>query len=209
MYNSRTKISSDQIPEHFRANRPKWLQFIGRNIIYLLGWKVTGGVPKDTLGKNIVAIFAPHTSNWDGILGFAAMRYRGAYNATKFAIEGLTDTMRMELKGSGVEMILIEPGPIRTKIRENAYKNFKKWITVEGSAHEGLYRKILIPRLSAVNPKKDPFELGVEAVTKAVVHAVEAKRPRLRYRITWATKMMMVVKRLLPTRLMDKVARNF
>ena len=143
------------------------------------------------------------------ILGFAAMRYRGAYNATKFAIEGLTDTMRMELKGSGVEMILIEPGPIRTKIRENAYKNFKKWITVEGSAHEVLYRKILIPRLSAVNPKKDPFELGVEAVTKAVIHAVEAKRPKLRYRITWATKLMMVVKRLLPTRLMDKVARNF
>ena len=143
------------------------------------------------------------------ILGFAAMRYRGAYNATKFAIEGLTDTMRMELKGSGVEMILIEPGPIRTKIRENAYENFKKWITVEGSAHEALYRKILIPRLSAVSPKKDPFELGVEAVTKAVIHAVEAKRPKLRYRITWATKLMMVVKRLLPTRLMDKVARNF
>ena len=143
------------------------------------------------------------------ILGFAAMRYRGAYNATKFAIEGLTDTMRMELKGSGVEMILIEPGPIRTRIRENAYENFKKWITVKGSAHEGFYHRILIPRLSAVNPKKDPFELGPEAVTKAVINAVESKRPKLRYRITWATKMMMVVKRLLPTRLMDKVARNF
>ena len=143
------------------------------------------------------------------ILGFAAMRYRGAYNATKFAIEGLTDTMRMELKGSGVEMILIEPGPIRTRIRENAYENFKKWITDKGSAHEGFYHRILIPRLSAVNPKKDPFELGPEAVTKAVINAVESKRPKLRYRITWATKMMMVVKRLLPTRLMDKVARNF
>lgn len=143
------------------------------------------------------------------ILGFAAMQYRGAYNATKFAIEGLTDTMRMELKGSGIEMILIEPGPIRTKFRENAYKNFKKWITIEGSAHEMLYRDVLIPRLSGASPRKDPFELGVEAVSKAVVHAVEARRPRLRYRITWATKLMMVVKRLLPTRLMDKVARNF
>ena len=143
------------------------------------------------------------------ILGFAAMQYRGAYNATKFAIEGLTDTMRMELKGSGIEMILIEPGPIRTKFRENAYKNFKKWITIEGSAHEVLYRDVLIPRLSGESSRKDPFELGVEAVSKAVVHAVEARRPRLRYRITWATKLMMVVKRLLPTRLMDKVARNF
>lgn len=143
------------------------------------------------------------------VLGFAAMRYRGAYNATKFAIEGLTDTMRMELKGTGVKMILIEPGPIRTKFRENAYVNFKKWITVEGAAHEAFYDKVVIPRLATKNPKKDPFELGVEAVTKAVIHAVESPRPKLRYRITWATTYMMIVKRLLPTRLMDMVARNF
>ena len=94
------------------------------------------------------------------ILGFAAMRYRGAYNATKFAIEGLTDTMRMELRGSGVQMILIEPGPIRTKIRENANQNFKKWITVKGAAHEEFYHKILIPRLEAVNPKKTRSSLA-------------------------------------------------
>jgi len=143
------------------------------------------------------------------ILGFTAMRYRGAYNATKFAIEGLTDTMRMELRGSGVQMILIEPGPIRTKIRENANQNFKKWITVKGSAHEEFYHKILIPRLEAVNPKKDPFELGPEAVTKDVIHALESRKPRLRYRVTWATKLMMPIKRLLPTRLMDEVARLF
>lgn len=143
------------------------------------------------------------------ILGFTAMRYRGAYNATKFAIEGITDTMRMELRGSGVQMILIEPGPIRTKIRENANQNFKKWITVKGSAHEAFYHKILIPRLEAVNPKKDPFELGPEAVTKDVIHALESRKPRLRYRVTWATKLMMPVKRLLPTRLMDEVARLF
>ena len=143
------------------------------------------------------------------ILGFAAMRYRGAYNSTKFAIEGLTDTMRMELKGSGIHMILIEPGPIRTNIRENAAANFKKWITVEGSAHEGFYHKILIPRLTAVNPKKDPFELGPEAVTKDVIKALESKQPKARYRVTWATKLMMPVKRLLPTRMMDMVARLF
>ena len=143
------------------------------------------------------------------VLGFAAMRYRGAYNATKFAIEGLTDTMRMELAGSGVEMILIEPGPIRTKIRENSYPHFQKWITVKGTAHEGFYRKALIPRLTAVNPKKDMFELEAEAVTKAVLHALESPKPRLRYRITWATSFMMIFKRLMPTRLMDKIARRF
>ena len=143
------------------------------------------------------------------VLGFTAMRYRAAYNSAKFAIEGLTDTMRMELKGSGVQMILIEPGPIRTKIRENAYLNFKKWITVKGAAHEAFYHKVLIPRLAAENPKKDPFELGVEAVTKVVLDAVESQRPKLRYRVTWATTYMMIIKRLLPTRLMDMVARNF
>lgn len=143
------------------------------------------------------------------ILGFAAMRYRGAYNATKFAIEGLTDTMRMELKGSGINMVLIEPGPIRTNIRENAAANFKKWITVKGSAHELFYHRILIPRLTAINPKKDPFERGADAVTKDVIKALESRRPKARYRITWATKLMMPVKRLLPTRMMDMVARNF
>lgn len=143
------------------------------------------------------------------ILGFTAMPYRGPYNATKFAIEGLTDTMRLELVGSGVEMILIEPGPIRTKIRENSYPHFKKWITVKGSAHEALYRKALIPRLTEKDPAKAPFELDAEAVTKDVIHALEAKRPKLRYRVTWATKLMMPLKRLLPTRLMDKVAIKF
>ena len=143
------------------------------------------------------------------VLGFAALRYRGAYNATKFAIEGLTDTMRLELKGSGIDMILIEPGPIRTKIRENAYANFKKWITPDNSVHAALYHNILIPRLSAINPQKDMFELGPEAVTKAVIHAAESRRPKLRYRVTWATSLMMIVKRLLPTRAMDFVARHF
>ena len=143
------------------------------------------------------------------VLGFAALRYRGAYNATKFAIEGLTDTMRLELKGSGIDMILIEPGPIRTKIRENAYANFKKWITPDNSVYAALYRDLLIPRLSAQDPHKDPFELGPEAVTKAVIHAAESRRPKLRYRVTWATSLMMIVKRILPTRAMDFVARHF
>jgi len=68
---------------------------------------------------------------------------------------------------------------------------------------------VLMCNLDVVNQKKDPFELGPEAVTKDVIHALESRRPRLRYRVTWATKLMMPIKRLLPTRLMDEVARLF
>ena len=142
------------------------------------------------------------------VLGFAAMRFRGAYNATKFALEGLTDTMRLELHGSGIKMILVEPGPIRTRIRENAYIQFQRWIKWEGTALEARYRKGLIPRLSAIDPPKDTFELQVDAVTKAVIHAAESKRPKLRYRVTTATSLMMIAKRILSSRALDAVARR-
>lgn len=143
------------------------------------------------------------------VLGFAAMRMRGAYNATKFAIEGLTDTMRLELAGSGVEMILVEPGPIRTRIRENGYINFKRWITWQGTRLEEVYEKALIPRLSAIDPPRDPFELMPDAVTDAVVHAATAKRPRLRYRITMATKIMALIKRVTTSRGFDRITKRY
>ena len=143
------------------------------------------------------------------VLGFAAMRMRGAYNATKFAIEGLTDTMRLELAGSGVEMILVEPGPIRTRIRENGYINFKRWITWQGTRLEEVYEKALIPRLSAIDPPRDPFELMPDAVTVAVVHAATAKRPRLRYRITMATKLMALIKRVTTSRGFDRITKRY
>src|SRR5210317_1040365 len=74
------------------------------------------------------------------VLGFAAMRFRGAYVACKFALEGLTDTLRLELDGSGVHAILIEPGPIRTKIRENAFLQFNKWINWQEARQKSTYQ---------------------------------------------------------------------
>jgi len=140
------------------------------------------------------------------VLGFAALRMRGAYNATKFALEGLTDTMRLELKGSGIKVVLIEPGPIRTKIRENSYPNFQKWISWKGTALEDFYRKVLIPRLTAIDPPRDRFELMPDAVTTALIHALESAEPRIRYRVTTATKLMGVLKRLLTSRGFDRLA---
>ena len=143
------------------------------------------------------------------VLGFAAMRFRGAYVASKFALEGLTDTLRLELKGSGVHVILVEPGPIRTKIRENALLQFQKWIIWEKTRQKKIYENRLIPRLSATNPKKDLFELPASSVSEAVWLASTAKKPRARYRVTWATTFMMLTKRLFSTRLIDDISRRY
>lgn len=143
------------------------------------------------------------------VLGFAGLKMRGAYNATKFALEGLTDTMRIELAGTGVDLVLVEPGPIRTKIRENSYMQFKKWITWKGTRQEKMYKAVLIPRLKAVNPPKDRFELMPDAVTNAVVHAATAERPRIRYRITTATKAMAILKRITTSRGFDRIAQKY
>ena len=142
------------------------------------------------------------------VLGFAPLKFRGAYNATKFALEGLTDTMRLELYQTNIHLILIEPGPIRTKIRENAYKQFNHWIRWKGTANEAWYEKVVIPRLSAIDPPRDTFELMPIAVTKAVIHAATARRPKLRYRVTAATTLMMIFRRVLSSRAYDALARR-
>ena len=69
------------------------------------------------------------------ILGFVAMRYRGAYNASKYALEGLADTLRLELCGTNIHISLIEPGPILSDFRKNSYVLYKKNINPAGSHH--------------------------------------------------------------------------
>tara|TARA_E500000178_G_scaffold149603_1_gene149287 strand:+ start:120 stop:953 length:834 start_codon:yes stop_codon:yes gene_type:complete len=142
------------------------------------------------------------------VLGFAAMRFRGAYVASKFALEGLTDTLRLELDGSGVHAILIEPGPIRTKIRENAFLQFNKWINWQEARQKSTYQNKLIPRLSMENPGKDLFELPAASASEAVWKASTARKPRARYRVTWATTLMMLTKRLTPTWLADNISKR-
>ena len=141
----------------------------------------------------------------NSILGFAAMSYRGAYNASKFAIEGFADTMRLELKGSGVEVVLIEPGPIRGAFRKNALAKFLRNIDQERSAHKDVYAKTL-ERLQKTGDA--PFTLGAEAVLKVLVCAVESKHPKARYGVTFPTKLFALLKRILPTCMMDVIARK-
>jgi len=135
------------------------------------------------------------------ILGFAAMQYRGAYNASKFAIEGFADTLRLELKKDNIQVSLIEPGPIISDFRKNAFEQFKRWITLEGSAHEANY-KAMIARLETVGPSA-PFTLGPEAVSKCVVHALQKEQAKIRYRVTVPTVVFAYLKRLLPNSWLD------
>jgi len=137
------------------------------------------------------------------LLGYAAMAYRGAYNASKFAMEGMADTLRLELAGSGIEVALIEPGPIISRFRANAAAQFHKYITATSSVHHQAYAAMQA-RLEKVGPAA-PFTLPPEAVLQAVIHALESRRPHARYRVTAPTRLFAVAKRLLSTRLLDKL----
>lgn len=140
------------------------------------------------------------------ILGFAAMRYRAAYNASKFAMEGLCDTLRHELWGSGIQVVLIEPGPIRSRFRDNALQHFLANVDVGASAHGEAYRGQL-DRLRKVGAAT-PFTLGPEAVTEAVWRALTVGRPAARYRVTFPTRLFWMLKRVLPTRAFDWAVRQ-
>ncbi len=135
------------------------------------------------------------------ILGFAAMQYRGAYNASKFAIEGFADTLRLEVKKDNIQVSLIEPGPITSDFRKNAFEQFKRWIPQQGSAHQTSYEAMLA-RLETVGPSA-PFTLGPEAVTKCVLHVLNNPKPKIRYRVTVPTIAFAILKRLLPNRFLD------
>ena len=140
------------------------------------------------------------------ILGFAAMPYRGAYNGSKFAIEGLSDTLRQELHGTDIHISLIEPGPIVSDFRKNAYKAFKTFIDADNSIHKDNYNS-MIERLNKEGPAA-PFTLGPEAVCEKVVHALKSKQPQVRYYVTKPTYIMGYLKRLLSSRAMDWVLRK-
>lgn len=142
------------------------------------------------------------------ILGFAALPWRGAYNSTKYALEGYCDTLRREMSGTNIHVVLIQPGPITAKIRENSIPHFEKWIAPEDSARADDYRSKLIPRLYSVAKERDLFELPASAVTRVVWDALNMPNPRPRYRITTPTKAAAIGRRLLSTRLMDRILKN-
>ncbi|WP_120504071.1 SDR family oxidoreductase [Sulfitobacter mediterraneus] len=138
------------------------------------------------------------------VLGLITMPWRGAYSASKFALEGMTDTLRMEMSDTDIDVILIEPGPITSAFRANSILQFERWIDWKNAPRAAQYETQLRPRLYN-SVKKTTFELGPEAVVNKLIHAIEAPRPRPRYYVTVPTYFSGFMRRLLPTRLLDKV----
>ena len=137
------------------------------------------------------------------VLGFVALRYRGAYNASKYALEGLSDTLRLELAGTNIHVSLVEPGPVTSRFRENAFRAYKENIDPTHSAHRKKYLA-MENRLQTQGPVV-PFTLPPGAVLKKVIHAMESKRPRARYYVTFPTHLFGTLKRLLSTRALDRL----
>jgi NAD(P)-dependent dehydrogenase (short-subunit alcohol dehydrogenase family) len=135
------------------------------------------------------------------VLGMVSMPYRGAYNATKFALEALSDALRLELKDTAIHVSLIEPGPIVSHFRENAYAAYQRNIQKQNSAHKNVYT-VLEQRLTATGPVT-PFTLGPEAVLKKVIHALESPKPHIRYYVTVHTHLLAVLRRILPYKVLD------
>jgi short-subunit dehydrogenase len=140
------------------------------------------------------------------VLGFVSAPYRGAYCASKFALEAIGDALRLELKDAGIHVALIEPGPIDTQFSSTSLKQFAAHVDMDRSPHRAAYER----RLAQLrNGGPSVFRLGPEAVAAKVVHALESPRPRIRYRITIPSQGAAVLRRLLPTRLLDALVARW
>jgi NAD(P)-dependent dehydrogenase (short-subunit alcohol dehydrogenase family) len=164
----------------------------------LFGWH--------TLTKAVLPVMRAQASgrivNCSSVLGFAGVRYRGAYVATKFALEGLTDCLRMELRGSPISVHLIEPGPIATNFNPNAFAQYRRWIDADASPHREELRR-LEAHFGCPADAPARFKLPAAAVTEKLIHAIESRSPKPRYYVTTPTYVVAAMKRLAPRAWLD------
>jgi len=161
------------------------------------------------LTNKVLPVMRKHKSgliiNISSVLGLVAMPYKGAYNASKFALEGLTDTLRMELHGTGIHVSLIEPGPITTHFRKNAAQAFTQHVPNRSKEHEHVYDKMATQREQSKSPA---FSLPPEAVSKKILKAINSKCPKAHYYVTFPTHLMAALRRILPTCCLDWFIRK-
>lgn len=142
------------------------------------------------------------------VLGIVAAPWRGAYTATKFALEAMTDTLRLELADTPIHVVLIEPGPIDTPFRANAVPHFEKHIDWRASPHRARYETSLLARLYGRGSVSDRYELAASAVTSKLIRALESPRPAARYRVTTPAHGANLLRRALSTRMLDRLLRR-
>jgi len=140
------------------------------------------------------------------VLGLISLPFRGAYNASKYALEGLTDTLRLELYGSNIHVSIIEPGPIQSAFRKNSYDKYQQNINKENSFFKTNYETMEV-RLTKKGAAV-PFTLPPQAVYKKLQHALESHNPQAHYYVTFPTYLFGTLKRLLSAKGMDWVLRK-
>lgn len=143
--------------------------------------------------------------NHGSVLGIVVAPWRSAYNATKFATEALTNTLRIEMRDTPIHVSLLNTGPVTSKIRQNSIPHFERWIDWKNSPRAAQYENSLLKRLYQDRSKPDTFELPPSAVTVKLIHALESPRPRPRYFVTRATWLMETARRVLPTAVLDRM----
>ena len=134
------------------------------------------------------------------VLGLVSLFGRGAYNASKYAIEGLTDTLRLELKGTNIYPILLNTGPITSDFRKTAMKKLKENVDIENSIFRENYLANLEKKKSKV-----PFNEEAISVAYVVYDIILNKKPKTRYYITKATTILGYLKRFVSTSMLDKI----
>jgi len=137
------------------------------------------------------------------VLGIISLRFRGAYNASKYAIEGLCDTLRQELLQTDIYVSTINTGPVKSDFRKNAIKMFEKNIDSTCSVFEKEYKEQLLESNEA--KEDDMFTKNSDVVITNILHALEAKKPKARYYNTSATHILGGLKRVLPTSWLDRI----
>ncbi len=181
-------ISTDALREQFEANFFGWHDLTRR---------VVPAMRRQGHGRIV------HCSS---IMGLAPFKYRGAYAASKHALEGLMLCMRSELLGSGIHVSLIEPGPVKSRIAANALGWFLKNVDHENSVHRQAYRAQL-DRMEA-GGSASRFKPGPEVVHRALRHALLSGRPRPHYVVTWPAKAGAAMKRFLPAAMAYRILAN-
>ena len=138
------------------------------------------------------------------LLGIVTMPYRGAYNASKFALEGFSNTLRQELRDTPIHVSNIVPGPIHSELRNKSFDHYKKTLATKDSVHKKLYQA-MEKYFFTIKEEQRQFTLGPEAVVDKLIHALEDKKPKAHYYVGFPAHLFAWLRRLLPDSALDWV----
>lgn len=145
--------------------------------------------------------------NISSIFGIVSMPFHGAYIASKHAIEGLSDTLRLELKSSGIKVISIQPGPVTSNLKETILDYSLKKLDVVNSHFHHQYWRMLGPFRE--KRRKTIFTRGAHVVTNKLIHAIEVSSPKTKYPVTWVAYFCIFLKRILTVTMLDRIMSCF